>query len=242
MVEWFERYLEERTTNNEPHRWEGKIVFHDRISEEEIRVIERALVGTTFLNQSIMLAFDHRGIEVDEIPANGIWIAPVFSFLQAQVYRMSVNTRGGKHYDLLLGTATDREEASLLETTFWMLALGGRVDAPPVVRPFGCYRPDLKAFSMALVNDLTVWERVRALTGETYLKFQPTPSIGGTSSSGGSPPCSGVGATATAGWCPGPFLPPTSWCQPRTSAPAAPSSPWRTGGPTTGLSPWSAPS
>jgi long-chain acyl-CoA synthetase len=175
MVDWFERYLEERTTNNEPHRWEGKIVFHDRITEEEIGVIERALVGTTFLNQSIMLAFDHRGIEVDEIPPNGIWIAPVFSFLQAQVYRMSVNTRGGKHYDLLLGTATDREEASLLETTFWMLALGGRVDAPPVVRPFGSYRPDLKAFSMALVNDLTVWERVRALTGETYLKFQPTP-------------------------------------------------------------------
>lgn len=175
IVEWFEEYLEGRTTNNEPHRWEGKIVFHDRISENEVRVIHRALVGTTFLNQSIMLAFDHRGIEVDEIPANGIWIAPVFSFLQAQVYRVSVNTRAGKHYDLLLGTATDREEANLLETTFWMLALGGRVDAPPVVRPFGCYRPDLGSFSMALVNDLTVWERVRALTGETYLKFQPTP-------------------------------------------------------------------
>ena len=175
IVEWFEEYLEGRTTNNEPHRWEGKIVFHDRISEAEVRVIHRALVGTTFLNQSIMLAFDHRGIEVDEIPANGIWIAPVFSFLQAQVYRVSVNTRAGKHYDLLLGTATDREEANLLETTFWMLALGGRVDAPPVVRPFGCYRPDLGSFSMALVNDLTVWERVRALTGETYLKFQPTP-------------------------------------------------------------------
>jgi len=175
MVEWFERYVDERTRDNEPHRWEGKIVFHDRVSPEEVEVIRKALVGTSFLNQSIMLAFDHRGVEVEEIPPNGIWIAPVFSFFQAQVYRMSVNTRGGKHYDLLLGTAPDRDGTELLETTYWMLALGGRVDAPPVVRPFGCYRPDLGAFSMALVNDLTVWERVRALTGETYLKFHPTP-------------------------------------------------------------------
>ncbi len=64
-------------------------------------------MGTTFLKQSIMLAFEDRGVEVAEIPPNGIWIAQVFSILENRVYRMSVNTRGGKHYDLLLGTATD---------------------------------------------------------------------------------------------------------------------------------------
>ncbi len=174
LVAWFEAYLEENTPDNEPHRWEGRLVFQDRISEDEIRRLEKALVGTTFLKQSIMLAFEDRGVEIAEIPPNGIWIAQVFSFLQAQVYRLAVNTRSGKHYDLLLATAADTEEASVLETTYWMLALGGRVESRPVVRLFGCFRPELGAFSMAMVNDLTAWERVRAMTGETFVEFHPT--------------------------------------------------------------------
>ncbi len=174
MVDWFEAHLQETTSDNEPERWKGKIVFQDRISPAEVRTLEKALIGTTFLKQSIMLAFDDRGVEVSEIPPNGIWIAQVFSIMENRVYRMSVNTRAGKHYDLLLGTATDREEASVLETTYWMLALGQRADSPPVVRQFGCYRPELGAFSMALVNDLTVWERVRELSGEGFVGFQPS--------------------------------------------------------------------
>jgi len=174
LVDWFEAYLQENTPNNEPHHWEGRIVFQDRISEEEIQRIEKALVGTTFLKQSVMLAFEDRGVEISEIPPNGIWIAQVFSFLQAQVYRMSVNTRGGRHYDLLIATAADTEEASVVETTHWMLALGERVDSRPVVRQFGAYRPELGAFSMAMVNDLTAWERVRAMTGDTFAEFHPT--------------------------------------------------------------------
>ncbi|MGW8266592.1 MAG: AMP-binding protein, partial [Longimicrobiales bacterium] len=173
LVAWFEEYLDQTTPNNEAHRWEGRIIFQDRISGEEIQRIEKALVGTTFLKQSIMLAFDDRGVEISEIPPNGIWIAQVFSFLKAQVYRMSVNTIGGRHYDLLLATASDTEGSSVLETTYWMLALGGRVDARPVARQFGCYRPQLGAFSMAMVNDLTVWERVRELTSESFVEFHP---------------------------------------------------------------------
>ncbi len=174
MVERFEGHLEKITTDNEPHRWEGKIVFQDRVTEEEARLMKKALVGTTFLKQSTMLAFDDRGVEVEEIRPNGIWIARVFSFLENRVYRMSVNTVGGKHYDILLATAADTEESTVLETTYWMLALGGRVDSSPVVRQFGCYRPELGAFSMALVNDLTGWERVRELTGESFVEFHPT--------------------------------------------------------------------
>jgi hypothetical protein len=174
LVEWFEAHLNDTTPDNEAFRWEGKIVFQDRIPEEEVRTLKNALMGTTFLKQSIMLAFDERGVELSEIPANGIWIAQVFSILENRVYRMSVNTRAGKHYDLLLGTATDQEEASVLETTYWMLALGGRPDSPAVVRQFGCYRPELGAFSMALVNDLTVWERVRELSGEGFVGFHPS--------------------------------------------------------------------
>lgn len=173
MVEWFEGHLEAMTRNNEPWRWEGKIVFQDRITEGEVERLRAALVGTTFLKQSIMLAFDDRGVEVEEIAPNGVWVAQVFSLLRSRVYRVSVNTLAGKHYDLLVGIAAPGQEEETLEMTLWMVALGGKPDSPPVVRHFGCYRPDLRAFSMASVNDLTVWERVRELTGESFVEFHP---------------------------------------------------------------------
>ena len=88
MVEWFEDHLQTTTPDNEPHRWEGRIVFQDRLSEKETKVLREALVGTTFLKQSIMLAFEDRGVEVADIPPNGIWIAEVFSILENRVYRM----------------------------------------------------------------------------------------------------------------------------------------------------------
>jgi GNAT superfamily N-acetyltransferase len=174
LVEWYESYLEETTVENEPQRWEGRIVFQDRVTEEEIALLKKALVGTTFLKQSVMLAFDNPGVEIKQIPPNGVWIARVFSFLHHLVYRISVNTTVGKHYDVLLVIRKDLDEKSVLETTYWMIALCGRADTSPVVRQFGCYRPELGALSMALVSDLTVWERVRELAGGSFVEFLPS--------------------------------------------------------------------
>ncbi len=174
LVAWYEHYLETTTKDNEPEQWEGKLVFQDRVTEEEIQLLKKALVGTTFLKQSVMLSFDNPGVEIGQIPPNGIWIARVFSFLHHLVYRISVNTTYGKHYDLLLVIRKDLDEALVLESTYWMIALCGRADASPVVRQFGCYRPELGALSMALVSDLTVWERVRELAGGSFVEFLPS--------------------------------------------------------------------
>jgi hypothetical protein len=161
-------------SGNEPEKWKGKIVFQDRITDEERALLERALVGTTFLKQSVMLAYDNRGVEIDQIPANGIWISRVFSFLHHLLYRLSINTTYGRHFDLLLAIRKDIDEELVLETTYLMVALCGHAQSPPVVRQFGCYRPELGALSMALVSDLTVWERVREFAGGSFVEFLPS--------------------------------------------------------------------
>ena len=174
LVEWFERHLDAVTEGNEPEKWKDKIVFQDRITDDERALLEKALVGTTFLKQSVMLAYDNRGVEIEEIPGNGIWISRVFSFLHHLLYRLSINTTYGRHFDLLLAIRKDADEELILETTYLMVALCGHAQSPPVVRQFGCYRPELGALSMALVSDLTVWERVREFAGGSFVEFVPS--------------------------------------------------------------------
>lgn len=173
MAHDFETHLRLSGAGGKPEQWHGKIVFEERLSEVEIDSIKKILIGTTFLKQSTMLSFDGPGIDIDQIDDRGIWISRVFSFVHQKLYRVSINAKLGQHFDLLLAIQSDLTAAEFLETTYWMISLCGRADGVPVVRRFGCYRPELGALSMALVSDLTLWERVRELAGGSYLEFHP---------------------------------------------------------------------
>jgi len=163
LSDWLESKLEAESGSAPSEFWTERIIFEDRLSEKEIGALRKILVETTFLKQSTMLAFDEPGVDIRQVPAHGIWISRVFSFQHQSLYRLSVNTLAGRHYDLLVAICHDTPAESMLQTVYWTISLQGFVEGQPVVRRFGCYRPELGAMSMALVNDLTIWERIREL-------------------------------------------------------------------------------
>ncbi|MFH1276960.1 MAG: GNAT family N-acetyltransferase [Candidatus Eisenbacteria bacterium] len=161
LAHWFELRLAEEAAGESAEDWKGKTVLEDGLSDSEIRHLENVLVGTTFLRESVMLAFDGECFDVRRVPEAGIWISRILSLYEHQLYRVSVNTAEEKHYDLLLMLRPDLKEAPVHETNFWMIAIHGHPIDTPVVPRFGCCRPELGAISFAFVGDLTVWERVR---------------------------------------------------------------------------------
>jgi long-chain acyl-CoA synthetase len=163
LAAWFERHLEEPGEDLEPGRWAGKLAFQERMTEPEIARMEGALVGTTFLKESLLLAFDGARLDLDDIPPEGIWISRVYSLQAHRLYRVSVNTRSGDHYDLLVVLRRGMDDAGVRQTIWWMIALFGQTLGAPVVPRYACARPALGAFSMVYVSDLTVWERIREL-------------------------------------------------------------------------------
>ncbi len=141
--------------------WEGKIAFQDGLSEPETERLRQVLVGTTFLKQSVLLACEGESFELDEIGPGGIWISRILSWHMYSRYRVSINTREGKHLDLQLIIREDLDQDWVLETIFWLIAIRGHPYGVHVLPAFGCCRPELGAISLAYQSDLTVWERVR---------------------------------------------------------------------------------
>ncbi len=158
---WFEAKLEEAGSHRDPEAWRGRIVFQEGLGEAEVRRLREVLVGTTFLKESVLLAFEGEELDLAEIGPAGIWVSRIISRYEDARYRVSINTRSGKHFDLQLIIRVNVDEQLVRETIYWYIALRGFPFGTPMLPKFGCCRPELGALSMAYVSDLTVWEKIR---------------------------------------------------------------------------------
>lgn len=161
MAAWFETRLKNNYKGLVAENWEGKIGFQEGLSRTEVSKLKEVLIGTTFLKQSIKLAFDDEELCLDEIGPDGIWVSRIISRFEDSRYRLSVNTKTGKHFDLQLIINSGSDQSRMQETIFWYIVLKGYPFGTSMLPNFGCCRPELGALSMAYVSDLTVWEKVR---------------------------------------------------------------------------------
>jgi len=161
LANWFEERLAVDAPDLDLSNWEGKVAFQSGLSIDEERRLRSILIGTTFLKQSLLLAFEEEQFSLDEIGPNGIWVSRIISAYESSRYRVSINTRAGKHFDVQLWLRNDIDQVAVQEMIFWYIALRGYPFGTPMLPPFGCCRPELGAISMAYVSDLTVWEKIR---------------------------------------------------------------------------------
>jgi long-subunit acyl-CoA synthetase (AMP-forming) len=175
LATWFEGRLEESAVDTEGQPWRGKLVYQDRLTPSEIERLDGVLLGTTFLKEAMLLAFDGARFDFGDVPQEGIWVSRVFSLPTHRMYRVSVNTNAADHYDLLLVLRRDVDAASVRQSIRWMIALHSQTLGPPVVPRFACARSDLGAFCMAWVSDLSAWERIREFGARREVEARPGP-------------------------------------------------------------------
>jgi long-chain acyl-CoA synthetase len=161
LSDWLEESMQEVFTGRDPAAWQEKIVFQEGLSPEEVQRLRQVLVGTTFLKQSVNLAFEGEDFCLTDVGPGGIWVSRIISRFEDSRYRVSINTTTGKHFDLQVIIRLDIDQAEVQETIFWYIALRGYPFGTPMLPSFGCCRPELGALSMAYLSDLTVWEKIR---------------------------------------------------------------------------------
>ena len=161
LVAGFEQRLDRACTGLDPAAWDGKIVFQEGLGVEEVQRLRKVLIGTSFLKQSVMLAFEGEDLVLDDIGPGGIWVSRIISRYHDSRYRVSINTLGGKHFDLQVLIREDDDPELVENTIFRYIQLRGYPFRTPMLPNFGCSRPELGALSMAYISDLTVWEKIR---------------------------------------------------------------------------------
>jgi hypothetical protein len=175
LATWFEGQLGEPTGDTGREPWRGKIVYQDRLTPSEMERLDGVLLGTTFLKEAMLLAFDGAHFDFGDIPREGVWVSRVFSLPTHRMYRVSVNTNAADHYDLLLVLRRDVDAASVRQSIRWMIALHSQILGTPVVPRFACARSDLGAFCMVWVSDLSAWERIREFAARREVEARPGP-------------------------------------------------------------------
>jgi len=144
---------------------EDRLVFSDGLASFEIRRIKKLLIGTTFLRDSIRLAYGQDDFNPEDIGLQGLWISRIPASSQPLSYRISLNTISGRHYDFKLVLRgrrwTDRERRTIL----WSAALADHPSGPRALPPLGAVRPESGAVSWRFIGDLSVWEKIREFAG-----------------------------------------------------------------------------
>ena len=161
LAERFEEDLEAGYDGLDPDAWRGRIAFQDGLSSLELERLKEVLIGTSFLKESILLAFEGEDLDLQEIGPSGIWVSRIISRYEDARYRVSINTKSGKHFDLQLIIRLNPDDDLVLKTIYWYIALRGYPFGTPMLPRFGCCRPRLGVLSMAYVSGMTVWEQIR---------------------------------------------------------------------------------
>lgn len=144
--------------------WEGRLSFQDGLDPLEVARLEKVLVGSPFLIESIALAFD-TVLDPASVPRGGIWVSRTLSQPFPSRYRVSINTDKGRHFDLLVILRDDLAEGEIARTFQLVAAIRAWPVEAPVLPRLGAVRADLGAASLAYASGLTVWDRIRQHAG-----------------------------------------------------------------------------
>jgi long-chain acyl-CoA synthetase len=157
----FEKEMNEKIPEYSIDIWNSKLIFEHGISDNEKQRISRIFQSTTFFQESIVLAFNEQGFDINDVPERGIWILRLHAFKEFYHYRLSVNTCSGKHYDLHMVLSENPEFRPDLETFYWLASLAGYPFGPAVAPLLGSSRPSLGILTTQYIGGLTAWDRIR---------------------------------------------------------------------------------
>lgn len=162
LAERYETALTARTPESKAEEWASRIVFDEGLPEAEEARLREILADRSFLKSSLDLILDREEFDPRDLGPGGVWVSRLPDYDGRRSYRLSLNTRPGRHYDLRLVVRdapgfTEEEE----ETLRWHLAVANDPNGPRNLPRVGALRPALGAFSLDYTGGLDVWEKIR---------------------------------------------------------------------------------
>ena len=163
LAKWWEARFHLNQYEQSTSNWKKKVIYQDNISSAEKKRIEKILYRSTFLKEAFTLIFHQTNFDLKEVLDDGIFISTISASANRFLYRISVNTKGYKHYDLIILIKPDITRKEVLETIYLMIKISSSTAGLSVLPHLGNFRSKLGVISFAFVNDLNVWERIRML-------------------------------------------------------------------------------
>jgi len=153
--------------------WDDRLVFENGIEPGEAVALREILTRPHLLRESILLAYELETFDPSEIEPKGIWVSRLPVEKGRPHYRVSVNTRSGKHFDLRLAWGKEWTSAHGIETALWLIALADFPYGRRVNPHVGAWHPDTGVLTGRYSGDLTAWEKIREFAGRQEKEGAP---------------------------------------------------------------------
>jgi long-subunit acyl-CoA synthetase (AMP-forming)/predicted GNAT family acetyltransferase len=161
LADVFEKSMEGKIKVYPAEIWQKKILFEYGMQEvEKVRIL-KIFQSTTYLAESIILAFNEKGFDLDDVPGKGIWVLRLQAYKEFRHYRLSINMRSGKHYDLHMVMSENPDFRPKPDTFYWLASLAGFPHGPAVGPFLGSSRPSYGVLSTQYIGGLTAWDKIR---------------------------------------------------------------------------------
>jgi len=161
LAQVFENHIEGRGPKYPLTVWKSKLVFEHGIQDSDKERILKIFQTTKFLEESIVLTFNEWNFDLKDVPAGGIWLLRLLAYKEFKHYRLSVNTKAGKHFDLHFVISNNPEFRPNPDTFYWQASLAGFPYGPAVASLLGSSRPNLGLLSTQYIGGLTAWDKIR---------------------------------------------------------------------------------
>ena len=161
----FDEYLNTTSPASPVEEWDKRLVFDEKIPQEEVEKLKHVFVNTRFLKKSVLLAYNEKNISLMDVGERSIWVVKLKAVKDFNHYRISINTSAGKHFDLHFMVGEKLKTSEGTETVYWHAAIGSHPYATNSLPALGCYSTEFGALATKFVSDLTVSEKVRSYAG-----------------------------------------------------------------------------
>jgi long-subunit acyl-CoA synthetase (AMP-forming) len=165
LYENFEIKLRHQSAILTKEEWLRKIVFEEGITGDISENVLNIFSESTFIRQSVMLAYEDNDFDIDQIVEKGMWISRLRSFGDFKHFRLSINTLAGKHFDLHFMINKTIGLAEGAKTVHWLAAISGYPYATLSMPALGCFRPKDGALTSKFIGELSIWDKVREFAG-----------------------------------------------------------------------------
>ncbi len=174
----YETGLAARTPELSAADWEGRLVFDEGLTDAETARLREILTDRTFLRSSLDLILDREEFDPRDLRPGGVWVSRLPDYDGRRSFRLSLNTRAGRHYDLRLVLGDAPGVLDEEETLRWHLAIANDPNGPRLLPRIGALRPALGAYCLHYSGGLTVWERIRQFAGAREGDEPAFPAVG----------------------------------------------------------------
>ncbi len=161
LAQVFENHIEGSRQQYPLATWKSKTVFEHGIPETDKARLLKIFQTTKFLEESIVLTFNEWDFDLKDVPASGIWILRLLAYKEFKHYRLSINTKAGKHFDLHFVISNNPEFRPNPDTFYWQASLAGFPFGAAVASLLGSSRPSLGLLSTQYIGGLTAWDKIR---------------------------------------------------------------------------------